>query len=86
MIIYSRFRLFFVVLALGSWHRSGAQCPNSGEMCSVLGVLYNRPIRLFNGHLDFGRRSLALSVLRSLWAKLERQLLTPGKSPAPVRR
>nr|DAH82432.1 MAG TPA: hypothetical protein [Caudoviricetes sp.] len=27
-----------------------------------------------------------MSVLRALWAKLERQLLTPGKSPAPVRR
>lgn len=74
------------MLALDSWHRSGAQCPNSDESVSALGMLYNRPIRLFNGRLDSGRISVALFALRALWAKLERQLLTSGKSPAPVRR
>jgi hypothetical protein len=56
------------------------------KVCSVLGVLHNRPIWLFNGRLDSGRRSIALSVLQALWVKLERQLLTTEKTPAPVRR
>lgn len=85
MIIYSRFRLFLSCLcATGT--DPGHSVRTVAKVCSVLDPLYNRSIRLFNGRLDSGRRSIALSVLRALWAKLECQLLTPGKSPAPVRR
>lgn len=85
MIIYSRFRLF-----LSCFCAAGADLGRSvrtvTKICSVLGVLHNRPIWLLNGRLDSGWRSIALFVLWSLWVKLERQLLTSGKSPAPVRR
>nr|DAW58680.1 MAG TPA: hypothetical protein [Caudoviricetes sp.] len=84
MIIYSRFRLFLSCLCAASTDPGHSARPVA-KVCSVLGQLYNRPIWLFNGRLDSGRRSIALSVLRALWVKLERQLLTPGKSPSPVR-
>lgn len=50
------------------------------KICSVLCVLYNRPIWLFDGRLYSGRRVIALSVLQALWAKLGCQLLTARKS------
>lgn len=84
MIIYSRFRLFLSYLCAAGTD-PGRSVRTVVKVCSVLGVLHNRPIWLFNGRLDSGRRSIALSVVRALWVKLERQLLTPGKSPAPVR-
>lgn len=86
MIIYSRFRLFLSCLLWAAGTDPGRSVRTVAKVCSVLDPLYNRPIRLFNGRLDYGWRSLALSVLRALWAKLEYQLLTLGKNPAPVRR
>lgn len=86
MIIYSRFRLFLSCLLCAAGADPGRSARTAEKVCSILDPLYNRPIWLFNGRLDSGRRSIALSVLRALWAKLERQLLTSGKSPAPVRR
>lgn len=85
IIIYSRFRLFLSCLCAAGGD-PGRSAWTVAKVCSVLGVLYNRPIRLFNGRLDSGRRSIALSVLRALWVKIERQLSTDRKSPAPVRR
>nr|DAK35583.1 MAG TPA: hypothetical protein [Caudoviricetes sp.]DAZ11730.1 MAG TPA: hypothetical protein [Caudoviricetes sp.] len=79
MIIYSRFRLFLSCLCAAGTDPGRSVRPVA-KVCSVLDLLYNRPIRLFNGHLDSGRRSVALFVLRALWAKLECQLLMPGKS------
>ena len=86
MIIYSRFRLFLSCLLCAAGTDPERSVRTVAKVCSVLGVLYNRPIRLFNGRLDSGRRSIALSVLRALWVKIERQLSTARKSPAPVRR
>nr|DAL70782.1 MAG TPA: hypothetical protein [Caudoviricetes sp.] len=85
MIIYSRFRLFLSCLC-ASGTDPGHSVRTVAKVCSVLNPLHNRPIQLFNGRLDSGRRSVALFVLRALWAKLERQLLMPEKSPVPVRR
>lgn len=79
MIIYSRFRLFLSCLCAAGTDPGHSARPVA-KVCSVLGQLYNRPIWLFNGRLDSGRRSIALSVLRALWAKIERQLLTTRKS------
>lgn len=86
MIIYSRFRLFLSCLLCAAGADPGRSARTAAKVCSVLDPLYNRPIRLFNGRLDSGQRSLALSVLQALWMYLGRQLLTSGKSPAPVRR
>lgn len=71
MIIYSRFRLFLSYFCAAGTD-PGRSARTATKMCSVLLALYNRPIWLFNGRLDSGRRSLALTVLRALWAKLER--------------
>lgn len=86
MIIYSRFRLFLSCLLCAADTDPGHSARTVAKVCSILAMLYNRPIWLFNGRLYSSRRSIALSVLRALWAKLERQLLTVGKSPASVRR
>ena len=85
MIIYSHFRLFLSCFCAAGGD-PGRSAWTVAKVCSVLGVLYNLPIRLFNGRLDSGRRSIALSVLRALWVKIESQLSTARKSPAPVRR
>lgn len=84
MIIYSRFRLFLSCFCAAGTD-PGRSARTAEKVCSILDPLYNRPIWLFNGRLDSGRRSVALFVLWALWAKIERQLLTPRKSPAPVR-
>ena len=80
MIIYSRFRLFLSCLLCAAGADPGRSARTAEKVCSILDPLYNRPIWLFNGRLDSGRRSIALSVLRALWAKIERQLLTTRKS------
>lgn len=80
MIIYSRFRLFLSCLLCAANIDPGHSVRPVAKVCSILDPLYNRPIWLFNGRLDSGRRSIALSVLRALWAKIERQLLTTRKS------
>lgn len=80
MIIYSRFRLFLSCLLCAAGTDPERSVRTVAKVCSVLGMLYNRPIRLFNGRLDSGRISVALFALRALWAKLECQLLMPGKS------
>ena len=80
MIIYSRFRLFLSCLLCAAGADPGRSARTAKKVCSILDPLYNRPIWLFNGRLDSGRRSIALSVLRALWAKIERQLLTTRKS------
>ena len=85
MIIYSRFRLFLSCFCAAGTD-PGRSVRTVTKICSVLGALHNRPIWLLNGRLDSGWISISLFVLWSLWAKLERQLLTSGKSPAPVRR
>ena len=86
MIIYSRFRLFLSCLLCAAGTDLGHSARTVTKVCSVLVILCNRLIWIFNDRLYSSRRSIALSVLRALWAKLERQLLTVGKSPAPVRR
>ena len=80
MIIYSRFRLFLSCLLCAAGADPGRSARTAEKVCSSLDPLYNRPIWLFNGRLDSGRSSIALSVLRALWAKIERQLLTTRKS------
>ena len=76
MIIYSRFWLFLSCLLCVAGTDLGRSARTATKVCSVLLTLHNRPIWLFNGRLYSGRRSIASSVLRALWAKLERQLLT----------
>nr|DAG63238.1 MAG TPA: hypothetical protein [Caudoviricetes sp.] len=76
MIIYSRFRLFLSCLLCAAGTDLGHSTRTVTKVRSVLVMLYNRPIWLFNGRLYSGRRSIALPVLWALWAKLERQLLT----------
>ena len=86
IIIYSRFRLFLSCLLYAAGTDPERSVRTATKVCSALDPLHGRPIRLFNGRLYSGRISVALFALRALWAKLERQLLTSGKSPAPVRR
>ena len=80
LFLYSRFRLFLLCLLCAAGTDPGRSARPAAKVCSVLTSLYNRPIRLFNGRLDSGWRSLALSVFQALWAKLEHQLLTARKS------
>lgn len=86
MIIYSRFRLFLSCLLCAAGADPGRSARTAEKVCSILDPLYNRPIWLFNGRLDSGRRSYSLVSSAGVVGENRASVIDHEEIPAPVRR
>lgn len=80
MIIYSRFRLFLSCLCAAGTDPGHSARPVA-KVCSVLGQLYNRPIWLFNGRLDSGRRSYSLVSFAGVVGEIRASVIDAWEIP-----